>query len=49
MTEKMFDNNENNINEHNLNVGQKFNDYEQLSSFINAFCRENYHLFVIRT
>lgn len=49
MTEQISDDNENNINEHNLNVGQKFNDYEQLSTSVNAFCRVHYHPFVIRT
>lgn len=33
----------------NLNVGEKFNDYEQLSTSLNAFCKEQYHPFVIRT
>lgn len=36
-------------NENNLNVGQKFDNNEQLSSTVNKFCRENHHPFVIRT
>ncbi|XP_044733980.1 uncharacterized protein LOC123296531 [Chrysoperla carnea] len=48
MTEQMSVN-DNNVSEHTLNVGQHFNDYEQLSKTVNVFCKEHYHPFVIRT
>lgn len=48
MTEQMSVN-DNNVSEHTLNVGQHFNDYEQLSKTVNLFCKEHYHPFVIRT
>lgn len=51
MTQQISDDNneKNNINKHCLNVGQKFKDYQQLSACVNAFSKQHYHRFVIRT